>query len=369
MAKKPAAEQSADTIYSVYLFTGEMDSRRTTAVKDLISRMVSPGSADFDLEKFDGDKTSAENILSAAATLPFGSDRKVVVVNRVDRMSGDDQEKIAVFVKKPMPHSSLILLSGEGTSTNRKGSDDDSGKRKGLRPLLSAAVKKHGSVVNFAKMRAQDVSTLAGQIVRGHGKKIDPSALQTLARLTEAHPSMLEREIEKLVTYIDDRETITMDDVEKLVTKSAEERVFPLIDAVAAGRTEQAVQLLDDTFAASSKPDNEVLKVVSLMARHFRMLYQFKFMMQAGGRSFNTATDDLRSMLMREPNPLSIPEWQRNKLSDQARQFTLDELRRCLRHMLTCELAVKGQSQEGGSPRLNLEMLILRLSQRKSVPL
>jgi DNA polymerase-3 subunit delta len=369
MTRKTTPEASPDGLYRVYLFTGEVDARRSTAIDALIAKAVSPDDAAFDLEKLDGGEVTAERVLTAVSTLPFGSGRKVVVVDRVDKMSPTDQESLAGFLPKIGNHACLILIGSESASTKKKeASDDGSGKKKGV--SLTTAVKAVGGVETFAKMKSQDVQTAVANLVRAHGKKIEPVALQSLARLCDAHPAMIDTEVEKLVAYSEGRDSITLKDVETVSTVSVEEKVFPLINAVAAGRPEAAVSLLEDAFAASSRPDNEVLKVVSLMAGHFRMLYQTKFLLTQGQRGLHGVPEELLAMLMQGKNPTTLGDWQGRKLLDQARAFSLMEIQQCLKHLLKCELAIKGQSKNaGGSPRMNLELLILRLSQRRSIPL
>lgn len=379
MLKKASSVLDLDNIASTYLFVGEVDSRRIATLNKLLAAIVEPGTELFGLERFDGDSSSAAVILPAVMGMPFGGSRKVVVVDRVDRLSADDQSKIAAFIPKLGAMSCLIMLSGDENPAKKKAGavkqseeeDENSPQqksKKGLQTVLSGAVKKNGTVLDFPKMKAQDVTTLIAQIVREHGKKIAAPALQMLSYSMQSSPSLIEREVEKLTTYIGERETISVVDVEEVTTRSPEDRVFPLIDAVAAGRTDTAIHLLSETLAASMKPDNEVPKVLALLGRHFRILYQVKYLVTAGGlRSLNNVPDELREMLLREPSPVSAPDWQKAKLMDQANHFTQEELRRCLKNILVCELAFKGQGKGSSSPRLNLEMLVLKLSQRKAL--
>jgi DNA polymerase-3 subunit delta len=373
----PIVEKAAEADERVYLFSGQVDSRRKSMVDRLAARMIAPEFETFDLEKFDGDSSSSEAILSAVATLPFGSPRKVVIVDRVDRLDPNDQAKIAAFIPKLGDKSCLILLAGEDAQPKRKPSsqksenadeDDPSKRKKGLQTVLTAAVKAHGKVTNMAKMRAQDVTALVAATVKASGKKIDSAALQALSHSVQATPSIMEREIDKLVAYVAERDTITVTDVEKVTTRSPEDRVFALIDAVAAGRADSAMQLLNETLAASTKPDGEMPKVLALLARHFRLLIQAKYLVVASGnRHLDSAPDELQELLMREVNPLSLADWQKPKIMDQLRHFTLEELEHCLHQILQSELTLKGLSKESTSPRLNIEMLILKLTHRKAL--
>jgi len=378
MRKKTGSELDLNDISTSYLFVGEVDSRRTQAMRTLIDALVDPGNEMFDFERFDGDSASASSILPAVMTLPFGSSRKVVVVDRVDKLSPDDQSKIASFIPQLGDQSCLIMASGDENPVKRKAGqskqtetegdeEEQTSRKKGLQTVLLNAVKKHGSVIDFPKLRAQDISSLVTRLIRDRMKRIDAPALQMLSHALQSAPSMAECEVEKLVTYIGERDTITLADVELVAVRSPEDRVFPLIDAIAIRRVDTAVHLLQETIAASGKPDSEVLKVLALLGKHFRLLYQTKFLVTEGKQhGLYNVQDDLREMLMRDPNPVSAPDWQKQKLLDQARHFTLEELAKSLHYVLECELAAKGQGKGSTSSRLNMDMLVVKLCQRET---
>lgn len=366
-----------EELHRVYLFTGKNDLRRQKAVEEIVAKAVDPDLAAFDYEEFDGMTTSAERILSSVAQAPAGAGMKTVLVDRVERLPGDQQEGLAAFIPKLPTRSCLVLLSGEDSdgkqrsSRSNKDSPDSEGpeaeqsrQRKGLRPALVTAVKSHGEVVSYQRLRSDSIARMCQDVLAGHEKRIESPALQVLARHLEATPEALEKEIEKLAAYVGGRDVIGVADIEALICRPPEDRVFQLIDAIAAHRADDAVRLLDETLEASTKPENEVMKVVALLGRHFRMLYQAKYVKSSQARrSRGEASEDMQSLLMAEHNPLSGAEWQRQKLFQQTKAFSFEEIRRCLAELLDCELTIKGLGSRAGSPRLTLEMLVLKLSQ------
>jgi len=365
------------TVSRVYLYTGESDIRRREAVDDLIGKLIDPSSEGFDLEVVDGEETPGSNILSSVTTAPFASERKVVVVERADRLSQEDQEKIAAFLPRLPSLSCLILLAGEDTTSRAKQSqpkqkekeDEDEGEedptkkkqKKGLNSALQKAVKAHGVLVNFAKMKSDALGRIACSLASELGKKLDPRSAAILSRSVEGNAVVLEREIDKLATYVGDRETITMADVEAVASTSPEDRVFALIDAIGSKKSGEAMRLLDETLAASPKPENEVHRILALMARHFRMLYQLRFLKESGVRQLNAVPEEIEELLPKESSVLSLADWQRGKMFSQVGYFSTGQLRRCLQGVLECELATKGLGAETGSNRLSLEMLVVKL--------
>ncbi len=379
MRKDSTAKQDSNAIHSVYLFSGEVDPRRDQAVDELIGRMVDPGSAVFDLSTFEGDETNADSVIAAAMTVPLASERKVVVVNRVERLDPNDQVRVAAFIGKMGPMSCMILLTGEdgnaksGGKSSKKDDEEESEegtskkRKKGLQSELVKAVKAHGQVVEFAKLKSGDLATLIASSLKALGKKTDPSVLQSLARSLAPNTGSIEKELEKVATYVGEQDRITQADVDAVILKSPEEQAFPLIDAIAARRPDQAIQLLNETMAASTKVDGEVLKIISLLARHFRILYQVKFLKAQGVRNFAYTPEELRELLPEDSKmtPLSMADWQLRRYLEQASAFSLGEIEECIKQILACELASKGIGTGDGSPRLNLEMLVFKLSRRR----
>ncbi|MDH7481178.1 MAG: DNA polymerase III subunit delta [Armatimonadota bacterium] len=360
----------------VCLFTGEVDARRYEAVDALINRFVDPAFAEFDLEYIDAETSSASQILSAVSTVPFASERKVVVVQDVDCLSADEQVKIADFLPKLSARSCLILLTSEKaiavkpkSQAKEKASTGADGEeeapRKGLQPKLRSAVAKYGTIVHAEKLKGEALRRAVVAEARKHGKDIQQAAAEALAYSIEGSLALMQREIEKLAIYIGDRKTITLADVERLTPRPPEDRIFPMIDAIGAGKQAQAIRLLQETLMASARPEEEVMRILAMLARHFRLLYQMAYLKQIGLDPFSKVPDDVADMLPKEHNILETAEYARRAMAAQLRFFTMPQIMKCLKQVLATELVTKGVEGEASSRRLNLEILIMRLCDRE----
>lgn len=374
--------KQSDAKADVYMFTGETDIRRDYELNKLIEKTLDATFADFDLERFDGDTTSGEAVVVAAMTAPLGSGKKVVIVDRVDKLRPEEQLYLAEFIPRLSQNTCLILLSTDEYLTKQKkesrlGSkefgdigpeaDGTTGKRrKGLQPELLETVREHGKIYNFAKMKPDDLRMIVQDLLKEYGLQIQPTALQSLVQALESNPTALAREIEKLATYMGERKTVTSSDIDSVVTRTMEDRVFRMIDAIATRRPDQALKYLGETFSVSTRPDDEVTRILALIGRHFRLLYQVRFLREQGVRIPQSVPEDLQGMMMEDGSPLDTPDWQQRKLSQQADMFTLNDLRDCLSSVLACELAVKGIGNATSSQRLSLEMLVVKLSQMRA---
>jgi DNA polymerase-3 subunit delta len=373
-------DNSFEPDFNIYLFTGKVDTRRDLELEKLVKRNLDDTFADFDLEKIDGNNSSAEAIIKAVMTAPLGSGKKVVIVDRVDRLSIEDQLRLAKLAPKLPSKACLILLSSEDSSTKQKSEgkakdeetsdSEQEGKltrrQKGLQPELLSSVRKHGKIHDFSELKKKEIYDLIKSDLDSQKVKIEESALSLMSQILESNPSVLSKEIEKLVTYVGEKRRITKSDVEDVITKSAEDRVFYLIDEIANRRPVEALKYLNETFSVSSRPDDEVPRILALIGRYFRLLYQTRFLKEQGLDICEVDPENVKSLTMQDCNPLTLKDWQKTKMSRQANLFTLYDIKNCLRSVLSCELAIKGIKDSKGSPRLNLEMLVIKLCKTRT---
>src|SRR5205823_406544 len=131
-------------LQSVYLFHGEEDRLKEEAVEALTARIVDPDFAEFDREKMNADSVNAAMILSAACQAPFGSERRLVIVNGVEvwreRGKQAEADRLAEGLSRLPGACCLALVVKAG---------DEEGRRKtAVSAKLDAAVNKRGMLVS-----------------------------------------------------------------------------------------------------------------------------------------------------------------------------------------------------------------------------
>ena len=87
----------------VYLIVGDQDLLLDQAVEALKSSVAEVADLDFNLETFEGESASADNVVAACNTLPFVSERRLVIVRGVDKMSKDNTEALVRYAEDPAP--------------------------------------------------------------------------------------------------------------------------------------------------------------------------------------------------------------------------------------------------------------------------
>jgi len=151
------------------------------------------------------------------------------------------------------------------------------------RKRLFKGITDAGAVLSFSKVRSESgrknlLMDRMGEALAKRGKKVAPDALLALGEKTgfELRDSL--QEIEKLIAYVGDRETIDRNDIDAVVEKTAEDSVFDLTSAIVekdAGTALQTLQQLLDQGV------NHIL-ILTMIAREVRFLLQGHLLLASG---------------------------------------------------------------------------------------
>ncbi len=146
------------------------------------------------------------------------------------------------------------------------------------RGKMFKAVKDIGYI---SEMGRQDEKTLlywiAGQIKR-EGKQIKESAARYLVARAGTDMELLEKELEKLFSYTLGRNEITAADIEAVCTTQIANKIFDMVEAVAAKQQKKALDYYYDLLALKEPP----MRILYLLSRQFRLLLEVKELMRQG---------------------------------------------------------------------------------------
>jgi len=349
---------------SVYLLHGEEDRLKEEAVNALIKKVVSPDFVDFDFETLDASGTTADGILSAAGQIPFGSDRRLVLVRGMEqwreRGKQGEVERLADGLNRLSPAACLVMIVAA--------EDDEARRKTAVTVKLDNAVKKIGALVACRGLRGDNLTEWVEKRVGLAGKRIAPDAAEQLVQTVGTEMLPLEQEIDKLVSYIGSRESITSRDVATVVASSPEDVMFTTIEAITKRQTDRALLLLAELHRYDPKPQAVAGKLLALLARQYRMLWQAKFLSEKriNPRDVRALPPELAGELPTESNIAQLA-FKAADLFAQSRSYTWSELSDALERLLLCDLANKGGVTDeigtfSSDPVRNLQLLTLELT-------
>lgn len=211
------------------VFCGEEDFLIYQAVNDFKKDFIAKNPQAL-VEIFDGGESPVEDFfrsLSQGGGLFFS--KKLVILRNIFEYQASVQEKILDFFKNNFYSNSELPLI---ITWN--------GKPK-ISKLLNY-LKKNSELKEFKKSTILETEKF---ILKKLEKlnKIEPKALQKLALVSSGNLWVLDRELEKLISYQDGK-LITEKDVDALYHGGTETKIFDLVDAIGNRNKKRAHQLL-----------------------------------------------------------------------------------------------------------------------------
>jgi len=325
------AVQTIEALKPVYLIFGDEELLLERALRRLKDRIAEVADLDFNYEAFEGESADASAVVAAANTLPFASDRRLVIVRSVDRMPAAGQHMLADYAKDPAPTACVVLVA-------RKMRKDSK---------LFKAVDALGGVAEYKAPRKSEYPSWVAQLFTAKGRTITHDGAVALVRAVGRDLRRLETEADKLLAYVGDRTAVTRDDVVSVVAETAPVSVFDFLNAVGARECAAALALLDDLLADGQ----DLMGVHAMTVRHLRTLVSARALADRGASQGDVQRG------------IGMADWQARTALEQARRFSAAELSAALRGAAALEARMKSGQ---GEPRVLFEVWLARLCRSES---
>lgn len=243
------------TIDKIYLFYGEEKMYIKTDTDRLVEKLAGKSPAEFNYHNFVSNYT-LDDVAVAVQVAPFVSERNVVRVADLDMnaLGKDDLDKLKAIIENVPDTTSLILTMPTLPQDIKK-------LGAGFNKILKV-IQKLGTTCQYR--RETDIS-LANQIVRWadkRGKKIEQADAYKLQEYVGDDLYTIKNELDKLCSYVGEREFITGEDIDLLVPRRLEADVFKLTNEIVGGNSDKAYNMLDALFSQRAEPDS-ILAVIS----------------------------------------------------------------------------------------------------------
>jgi DNA polymerase-3 subunit delta len=321
----------AGDIAPLYLLEGTEEYIKAQALARLCQLTLPEGMEAMNLTELSN--PTADELIAAAETLPFLSERRVVIVRECDALTTakktDDTkaEAIASYLNRQSP-ATCILFTVKGKADARK--------------KLYGVLKKLARMVDFSPMGDAEAANWAMRTMRALGKRMDMPTAQKLIFNVGNDAALLKQEMEKLLSYVGERDAIADEDIDAVCVKTLECSVFQLVEAQVNGRYSEAFGLLDGILTGGE----DRFMVLSMLLRQYRILYHMRCLL------------DDRVPQAQLPALLGIPPFAVARTQAQARRYAKERLKAAYDYLFELEYMLKsGRSPQEGSAEAALFML------------
>lgn len=311
----------------VYLAVGDDRLMRDTVVDRIRARVAELGDLDFNSETLEGGSVTGVEIVDAANTFPFASEKRLVIVRDAEKLSKDDQAIVAEYLASPSETSVLMLLA-EKLARNTK---------------LFSAVLAVGpkAVIDTGQRSKRDLPATVVSMALGKGLVLSPSDASYLIERAGRSTVKLDSELDKIVAFVGDRNRIDRSDIDAVVVPARDVAPWELPDAVSARDLATLVELVGDLFDDGRSP----IELLGSSIRRIRDLLSIKALRDRGeGPSAIAAA-------------LGQPEWKLRSLIQWAEAYESEELRAALIGAAQADADMKS----GADPAATLELWLYSL--------
>lgn len=295
--------------------------------QDKLKAAVLDGTDEMNYSFFEGKGIDTGQVIESAQTLPFFSDKRLIVVKEsgLFKTSGD----LADFIESIPDTTCIVFVETEVDKRNR----------------LFKKVKEKGHVAELNGMDARNLKLWISSILKNAGKKITEQTALYLLERSGTDMKLLENELEKLICYAYDRDVITVEDIDAVGTVQITGKIFQMIDAIAFHKQEEAISFYHDLLTLREKP----MSILFLITRQFNILLQIKEL--SAGEYGNSVI----------AQKVSVPPFAVKKYISQAKSFTRGQLEKALVSCAEIEEQVKtGRLLD----TLGVELLIINHSRK-----
>ncbi|MEH2938232.1 DNA polymerase III subunit delta [Oscillospiraceae bacterium 44-5] len=323
-------ELSAGKPGQLYIFHGEETYLREYYLDRLREAVLTGGLGEFNRHEINAREMSPHALEEAVDCLPMMAERTLVQVTDFDLFKAADKEAYIRILSSLPEYCCLVFLY------------DVIDYKPDARTKLAAALKEHGTAVNFARQETSELVNWIRRHFRSMGKDIEPRLCQELIELCGDLMQNLKQEIEKIGAYARGP-AITLADIQAVATPQLSAVVFRIADAIGEKRFDEAAGVLGDLYRMQVKPG----EIIGAFGGQMRQIYSARLALQQG-RDANYVA---RLWGMRYPA---------NRLMNSARRFSLSWCRRAVIRCAQTHAAMRSDS--GQTPEELMTTLLLELT-------
>lgn len=323
---------------SVSLVKGSDDVLREEAVVGLVDRLVGDGDRGLLVDEHAGPDYELAAVVDAANTLPFLTDRRVVVARHLQRFTNAEALRpLLDHLADPVETTDLVLVWER--------SPEPGARTAKLPPSLSKAVKEAGGEVVDPDPPARNREAWVVDQMSHHGLRLDRAAAGLVAeRLGENAGAVVEL-AERLVGIHGEGAGLRADDVRPWLGEAGGVPPWELTDAIDSGDAAVALAKLHRMLHGGER---HALQVMATLHSHYARMLRLD---GAGARSEKEAAEVLG---------LKGSTFPAKKAMNQARNLGSDGIRRAVGLLADADLALRGAL--AWPDDLVLEVLVARLA-------
>lgn len=252
-----------EKISNVYILSCGQDKEdlylKASAIGNITKKAVT-NFEDLNISVFSEENSDKDMIKKALETLPFLSDKRLVLIKESENVKYDEILKIlATYIENPIENIVLVI------------DEKEESKFKELEKT------KNVEVVDCSRLDREIVYSFVAKSCQNSGIQIEIDAINKILDFTDCYMTNVDLELRKLMSFKYNEKIINEKDVENLVEKSDEYQIFELTNALFGGNGDRALYIVSDII----KNKKNISSILGLIYTHIRRLFYIKVSKEA----------------------------------------------------------------------------------------
>ena len=318
-----------EVIKNLYLCYGQEDYMKKQYVDNIKKQIIAPAYEIMNLEVYDGKSITTDQIIDFAETMPFMSDRRLMIVKDSGLFrSGkkDESAKLASYIDRLPSSVCLIFMETEVDK----------------RLSLYKKTNKDHVAIEFKVPTDKELILWTKKELDKHKVKMGNQLVEYFISVVPLGMESIINEVKKLQSYNIDGE-ITKEQIDSVCTQSLDIRIFELVKMLGNKDTRGVLNIYSNLLEMRESP----IGILAMMARQFRMILKVKYMRQKGhGSQSIVSRTGYRAFMVTE-------------CVRQSTNFTFAQLEEAIRECLEADENIKTGMMK---PELAVELILIKYS-------
>ncbi len=272
------------TFSNIYLIFGEEEYLKNTYEKKLISSIISEDLKMMNFDLFEGKNTNVSQIIDTCDTMPFMSPYRLVILKNTGLIiegRKNDSSLLEQYLSN-LPKTTIIIFIEDKIDKKLK---------------LFKTISKIGSVHQMNMSSENELVNWILNIFKDNNKDISTKEALYMIRNIGFNMEILLNEINKLISFKNNNDKITINDIDTICTKSVESKIFDLINFMANKNMQNAISIYKNLLVNKTSP----FIILNMIARQFRIILQVKYLYNKGYNINSISSKlDLRDFIVKE---------------------------------------------------------------------
>lgn len=195
------------------------------------------------------------DIISTLETLPFLADKRLVVIKNCGAfVPGDDYDALAEAVST-LDSTVAVFVEDKVNKTSK----------------MYKTLAKCGKPVEFA---VQSETDLAKWIIREAGKdgiNVSGSVASYLISYVGTDMTNIMNQWAKLAAFVDDRKTVTVEDINTICTPDIRDKIYDIINAISNKKAASAMKSYSELISRNTAPQQVLYSIIAQFRNMLRV--------------------------------------------------------------------------------------------------